>query len=450
MSSDGIAIAVRNLTKTYRLFGHPGDRVKQFLSLGMKQYHREFTALSDVSFDVKKGEVVGIIGRNGSGKSTLLQLICGILKPTAGSVTVNGRVSALLELGAGFNPEFTGRENVFFQGALMGFTRAQMAARFDDIAEFADIGEFIDQPVRTYSSGMYVRLAFAVAVSVEPDVLVVDEAIAVGDPGFRARCFRRVVEMRKVGCTILFVSHAMEQILRLCDRSILLDGGELVFDGLSVLSVQGFNQLIGTTEASLPFARTHVRDTLGRGGMLEHGAVSRVFEGIYATADSLLEDIQSECLVVYPPNGAIIKPLGIFSMDGRQVNLLRPGVSYYCAYRIDFIAAANYVRCGGMIRTLSGIDLGGAWSAISPNDCIQTVAAGDAANVEFKFECRLHPGDYQISLSVFARDGRLEYAMHGLIGAIAFRVEEASDDLSALHVDFSCQTKIHMQEAGGA
>ncbi|MEK7207092.1 MAG: ABC transporter ATP-binding protein, partial [Pseudomonadota bacterium] len=230
MPSD-LAISARNLTKTYRVFGHPGDRIKQALSLGRMKFNREFTALKDVSFDIKKGETVGIIGHNGSGKSTLLQLICGILKPTSGSVKVNGRVSALLELGAGFNPEFTGRENVYFQAALMGFTQAEMAARFDGIAEFADIGEFIDQPVRTYSSGMFLRLAFAVAISVDPDVLVVDEALAVGDARFQAKCFRRFDALKDRGATILLVSHATEQIVRLCEKALLLHEGVLLANG---------------------------------------------------------------------------------------------------------------------------------------------------------------------------------------------------------------------------
>ncbi|PKO58767.1 MAG: ABC transporter ATP-binding protein, partial [Betaproteobacteria bacterium HGW-Betaproteobacteria-17] len=205
MSSD-IAISVRNLSKTYRIFGHPGDRIKQALTLGRVPFHREFTALKDVSFEIKKGETVGIIGRNGSGKSTLLQLLCGILKPSSGSVTVNGRVSALLELGAGFNPEFTGRENVYFQGALMGFTRRQMEERFDDIAAFADIGEFVDQPVRMYSSGMFVRLAFAVAIHMEPEILVVDEALGVGDAAFQSKCFQRISAIREGGGSILLVT----------------------------------------------------------------------------------------------------------------------------------------------------------------------------------------------------------------------------------------------------
>ena len=232
MSSD-IAISVKNLTKTYRLFDHPGDRIKQFFSMGMKQYHKEFTALKDVSFEIKKGESVGIIGRNGSGKSTLLQLICRILKPTSGEVTVNGRVSALLELGSGFNPEFTGRENVYFQGAVMGFSKQEMAERIDEIIAFADIGEFIDQPVRTYSSGMFVRLAFAVIANVDAGILIVDEALAVGDIFFQQKCMRFLSTFKSNGGTIMFVSHDTNAVLTLCDRAMLITppGDEPIYTG---------------------------------------------------------------------------------------------------------------------------------------------------------------------------------------------------------------------------
>lgn len=250
MLSDDIAISVRNLTKTYRLFGHPGDRIKQFFSLGLKQYHREFTALKDASFDIKKGETVGIIGRNGSGKSTLLQLICGILKPTSGTVQVNGRVSALLELGAGFNPEFTGRENIYFQGALMGFTTAQMDARFDEIAAFADIGEFIEQPVRTYSSGMFVRLAFAVAINVDPEILVVDEALAVGDIAFQAKSMSAFHQLREAKVTVILVSHDPNAIKALCDQAIWLDHGSTRLIGKTGEVVDGYRrELMGPPSA---------------------------------------------------------------------------------------------------------------------------------------------------------------------------------------------------------
>ncbi|EJL82717.1 ABC-type polysaccharide/polyol phosphate transport system, ATPase component [Polaromonas sp. CF318] len=230
MHSD-VAISVKNLTKTYRIFGHPGDRIKQALTFGRMRFHREFTALKDVSFEIRKGETVGIIGRNGSGKSTLLQLICGILKPTLGSVQTNGRVSALLELGAGFNPEFTGRENVYFQGAVMGLKRSEIDERFNEIAGFADIGEFIDQPVRIYSSGMFVRLAFAVAVNVDPDVLIVDEALAVGDMEFQERSISRMKSLQSAGTTILLVTHAMPAVRNFCQRAIWLDDGTVMQSG---------------------------------------------------------------------------------------------------------------------------------------------------------------------------------------------------------------------------
>lgn len=197
----------------------------------MKRYHRDFTALNDVSFDIKKGETIGIIGRNGSGKSTLLQLICGVLIPTSGRVRVNGRISALLELGAGFNPEFTGRENVIFQGALLGMERCEMLRRLDNIVAFAEIGDFLDQPVRTYSSGMFVRLAFATAIHVDPEILVVDEALSVGDIDFQAKCLMHMRNLMDSGITVLFVSHSMQAISANCSRVLLLEHGRTAFDG---------------------------------------------------------------------------------------------------------------------------------------------------------------------------------------------------------------------------
>lgn len=232
MPSDDIAISAHNLGKTYRIFGHPGDRIKQAMSLGLRKFHRSFAALTDVSFEIPKGHTVGIIGRNGSGKSTLLQLVCGILKPTRGTVRANGRVSALLELGAGFNPEFTGRENVYFQGALMGINKKEMDQRFDEIAEFADIGEYIEQPVRTYSSGMFVRLAFAVATSTDPTILIVDEALSVGDMAFQHKSRKRMRDMTNSGVTLLVVSHDRMTMTALCDRCILLDQGNVLLEGL--------------------------------------------------------------------------------------------------------------------------------------------------------------------------------------------------------------------------
>jgi lipopolysaccharide transport system ATP-binding protein len=232
MSSD-LAIKVENLSKCYQIYEIPRDRLKQFVfpkvqrMLGMqpKQYFREFWALKDVSFNIKKGETIGIIGSNGSGKSTLLQMICGTLNPTGGRIQTNGRVAALLELGSGFNPEFTGRENVYLNGSVLGLSREEIDGRFDQISEFADIGAFIDQPVKTYSSGMFVRLAFAIQANVDPEILIVDEALAVGDAYFVHRCMLRINDLQRAGTTILFVSHDANAVRNLCSRTVWLKEG---------------------------------------------------------------------------------------------------------------------------------------------------------------------------------------------------------------------------------
>lgn len=232
-SNAEIAIKVENLTKTYKLYDSPADRLKEALHWRGKKYHKDFHALNDVSFEIKKGETVGIIGKNGSGKSTLLKIITGVLSPSSGKVTVNGRVSALLELGAGFNPEYTGMENIYFQGNLMGYSNEEMANKVDAIVEFADIGDFINQPVKSYSSGMFARLAFAVAINVEPEILIVDEALAVGDMLFQQKCLFRMKNMMKSGSTILFVSHSLSQVRSLCEQAIYFRCGSLVRTGKS-------------------------------------------------------------------------------------------------------------------------------------------------------------------------------------------------------------------------
>ncbi|QLU50705.1 ABC transporter ATP-binding protein [Citrobacter sp. RHBSTW-00696] len=219
------AIKVENIGKCYQIYDKPIDRLKQMLSRKDHKYYREFWALRNISFEVKKGETVGIVGKNGSGKSTLLQIICGTLNPTSGEVTTKGRIAALLELGSGFNPEFSGRDNVYMNAALLGLSKAEIDEKFESIIDFADIGPFIDQPVKTYSSGMMVRLAFAVQAQIEPDILIVDEALAVGDAKFQARCFERLKQLKQSGTSILLVTHSTEQIVTHCSKAVLIDSG---------------------------------------------------------------------------------------------------------------------------------------------------------------------------------------------------------------------------------
>jgi lipopolysaccharide transport system ATP-binding protein len=233
-------IKIENITKEYQLYNSHADRVKEVIHPFRKKYHHTFSALKNITFTINKGEFFGVIGRNGSGKSTLLQLICGILQPSSGNIIVDGKIAALLELGAGFNPEFTGKQNVYLNGAILGFSEDEITARYSEIVEFADIGEFIDQPVKTYSSGMYVRLAFAVQACVNPDILIVDEALAVGDIFFRQKCYARLQSLLKKGCTVILVSHALNDIEQFCDRALLLDEGAEFFLGSATEAVKRY------------------------------------------------------------------------------------------------------------------------------------------------------------------------------------------------------------------
>jgi teichoic acid transport system ATP-binding protein len=239
-----LAIRVGNLSKTYRLYDNPTDRVKEAINLFGKKYHREFFALHDISFNITKGETVGIIGKNGSGKSTLLKMITGVLTPTNGNIEVNGKISALLELGAGFNPELTGIENIYLNGTIMGYSKNAMDVKLPEIVSFADIGAFIHQPVKSYSSGMFARLAFAVAINVDPDILIVDEALSVGDIFFQAKCYKKFNEFKKKGKTILFVTHDMGSIIKYCDRVLVINEGILVEDGLPEQMVDVYKRIL--------------------------------------------------------------------------------------------------------------------------------------------------------------------------------------------------------------
>ncbi|WP_197653537.1 ABC transporter ATP-binding protein [Sulfurospirillum cavolei] len=237
-------IRVSHLTKLYKLYDKPIDRLKEALNPFETKYHKDFYALNDISFEIKRGETVGIIGKNGAGKSTLLKIITGVLTPTSGSVHVNGRIASLLELGAGFNPEYTGIDNIYFQGALMGFSQVEMKAKIEEILAFADIGDFVHQPVKMYSSGMFARLAFAVAINVDPDILIVDEALSVGDMAFQAKCFNKFKEFKRLNKTILFVTHSIDLIIKYCHSAILINNGCLEIQGDVKKTTEQFRKIM--------------------------------------------------------------------------------------------------------------------------------------------------------------------------------------------------------------
>lgn len=394
MSSD-IAISVRNLTKTYRLFAHPGDRIKQAATFGLRRYHREFTALKDVSFDIRKGETVGIVGRNGAGKSTLLQLICGILKPTSGTVEVNGRVSAMLELGAGFNPEFTGRENVYFQGALMGLDREEMDQRFDGIAAFADIGEFIDQPVLTYSTGMFARLAFAVASSLDAEIILVDEVMAVGDVAFQARCFSRIRQLKEQGTTFLLVSHSTAQILNNADGAVLLDAGSLVMYEADVRAViaayeaSARNTAHGSAGGQVPLS---VSDTLMSPKGLAAAAVSETRSDLHESRFGSFE--------------AIIRKVSI-AQDGSERTCLLPRKETFLRFHVDSSRPFSEVVLGVSLRLPDGSDLWGDNNLLAEYPLALHVGRN---LIEFAFDFPMATGEYLIhcGLAAFESGNRVD------------------------------------------
>lgn len=455
MSSDAIAISVTNLSKRYEIYDSPRDRLKQFVSPHWsritgrkpKQFFQEFWALRDISFEVRRGEAVGIIGRNGSGKSTLLQMICGTLTPTSGSVQTNGRIAALLELGSGFNPEFSGRENVYINGAVLGLGREAIDLRFDDIAAFADIGAFLEQPVKTYSSGMVLRLAFAVAINIEPDILILDEALAVGDELFQRKCFSRIEGILANGSTIMFVSHSGAQIVELCDRAILLDSGEQLASGLPKKIVGSYQKLIYAPAERSQNIRSQIRQSSERNmelESLESDELLSLVEDTRELRESFDPDLKPTSTIEYESHGAYIGSAEILTLTGEQVNGLVRGNSYRFAYTVEFVKSATNVRFAMLIKTTSGVELGGAESASAPRGSLACVDANSIYRIEFSFLCALNPGVYFMNAGVIGEsDGAVTY-LHRVIDVGSFKVLPERDHLGTGIVDFGFQSTIEL------
>lgn len=445
MSSE-VAIRVQGLGKAFPIYRRAHHRLLQMLMPGPEsRWYDEYHALRGVDLEVFRGETVGIVGRNGSGKSTLLQLICGTLTPSRGSVRVNGRIAALLELGAGFNPEFTGRENIFLNGTVLGLTTAEIEARLERITQFADIGGFIDQPVKTYSSGMYVRLAFAVAINVDPEILVVDEALSVGDEAFQRKCFAKIDEIRDRGATILFVSHSAGTVIDLCDRAFLLDGGELLTHGEPKHVVSLYQKLLYAPADKVAAIRDAIRAQCPE----EEPREAPVAVAVPAPAQDSVDEIgaywdeglQPSSTVRYEPRGASIVDPHLETLHGRRVNVITAGHEYVYRYRVHAQQSLAGVRCGMMIKTKTGVDVAGTATA-APGGGIPIVETGTMLEVRFRFRCTLAPGTYFLNAGVLAMLNSGEDYADRLLDAAMFRVIPNASRLLTGLVDLDFEASV--------
>ncbi|HVW83675.1 MAG TPA: ABC transporter ATP-binding protein [Bryobacteraceae bacterium] len=366
------AVEFDRVSKSYSIYEAPGDRLKEFAAFGRRSFHREFLALRDLSFSIRRGEVFCIIGENGSGKSTTLQIIAGILQPSSGDARVNGRVSALLELGAGFNPEFTGRENVYLNGAILGLSKRELDRRYRLIEEFAEIGDFIDQPVRTYSSGMAMRLAFAVAINVDPEILLVDEALAVGDTFFRHRCMRKVQELRSRGVTIVFVSHSAAEVKAIGERVLWLEHGQAV--------------ALGETDAVVA---KYLAAMTGESSRPASGPIRAVHS--IPNIDQRHGDGRAE-----------IVGIAVMNEFGEALHLMQPRSAVLVRISVTFHAAIGRPDVGFLLRNHLGLDFAEI-SAAGAGHALAPAKPGETVTVDFQFEIpELYPGAF--SFSPWVRD----------------------------------------------
>jgi len=424
------AVEFQSVSKSYAIYDSPGDRLKELLSLNRLRRHRDFWALHDVSCEIRRGETFCIVGENGSGKSTMLQLVAGILQPTSGSIAVNGRVAALLELGAGFNPEFTGRDNVFLNGSILGLTTRQIEERYSDIASFAEIGDFIDQPVKTYSSGMVVRLAFAVAINVDPEILLVDEALAVGDIYFRQRCMRKVHELRQRGVTILFVSHAVSDVKAIGDRALWLDHGRMVELGSPDRVISRY--LAAMTE----------KDTAYRGGRSQ--AVARKGEGACPTRPAEVVEHIPNVDHRFGDGRAEIIGIAVLDSAGEALAMLESPseiIVRISARAKDDLAAPII---GFMLRNQLGMDFAGTNTG-REGAALAPMRPGDIVTVDFHLELpELYPASFSFCPAI--ADGTLEaYAMCDWIdNALALQMSRSEGGTYGF-MHLPCRVEVHTQ-----
>lgn len=400
METDGeTAISVNNVVKVYKLYDKMRDRLKDAFGLGRGTY-KPYYALNGVSMDIRRGETVGIIGTNGSGKSTILKIITGVLHPTSGEVTVNGRISALLELGAGFNPEYSGLENVYLNGTMMGFSEKEIDEKLPAILEFADIGDYVYQPVKTYSSGMFVRLAFAVAINIEPDILIVDEALSVGDVFFQSKCYHKFEEFREMGKTIVFVSHDLNSIAKYCDRVFLLNKGTLLGVGSSKEMIDAYKQvLVGQYKAG------------GSKGTTE-SALDEAFSKAEGVNPNVLE---------YGDGRARITEYYLTDEGGTRTNALLKGTEFTLHLTVKFQENLPAPIFAFTIKNVQGTEITGTNTMVE-KAFLDGVRAGQVKKITFTQRADLQGGEYLLSLGVTGYEGDNFQVYHRLYDVLNMTV----------------------------
>lgn len=390
------AILVDHVSKLYKLYDNPMDRLKESLGLSRKKRYKEHYALSDVNFEVKTGEAVGIIGTNGSGKSTILKIITGVLNPTGGAVHVNGRISALLELGAGFNPEYSGLENVYLNGTMIGFSREEIDAKLDDILSFADIGDFIYQPVKTYSSGMFVRLAFAVAINIEPEILIVDEALSVGDVFFQGKCFRKFEEFKKQGKTILLVSHDLSSISKYCDKVILLNKGIKVDEGSPKEIIDLYKKILANQSVEVNELEEENQEDETEQKQESYTAVAGT-EKSQMVSQWRKPFVLNPNLLEYGNRKAEITDFTIQDAAGNVTNVIEKDTEFRISMEVCFTEPVKEPIFAYTIKDIRGTDLTGT-NTMYEKSPVTEKNPGDVQRVTFTQTMTLQGGEYMLSL----------------------------------------------------
>ncbi len=422
-----LAISVRHVDKVYKLYEKPSDRLKEALGLA-KCRHTDHKALSDVSMDIRKGETVGIIGTNGSGKSTILKIITGVLNPSAGEVEVDGRISALLELGAGFNMEYNGIENIYLNGTMIGFSEQEIEEKLESILSFADIGEYVYQPVKTYSSGMFVRLAFAVAINIDPEILIVDEALSVGDVFFQAKCYHKFEEFKEMGKTILFVSHDLSSVAKYCDRVVLLNQGVKLGEGEPKEMIDAYKKvLVGQYELPEQGAERLLDDEDIRRVAAEAADAAEKTDGKGTLSDAVSrpDNVNPE-LIEYGSQKAVIEEFYITDASGTRTSAIIKGTDYSIHMKVrinEDIAGPIFAYT---IKNIRGTEITGTNTMIEKS-FLEPVSAGEVKEITFTQHMNLQGGEYLLSLGCTGFEGDEFTVYHRLYDVLNLTVISDKD-----------------------